>query len=77
MSELLPLPHEGEPLPEGHVQKDPTNIMTSATFITFLLAYIKDLKNDSGLVIQVSQRVMTLLESFKVGLDALHKLNED
>lgn len=51
--------------------------MTSATFITFLLAYIKDLKNDSGLVIQVSQRVMSLLESFKVGLDALHKLNED
>jgi len=51
--------------------------MTSTTFITFLLAYIKELKNESGLVIQVSQRVMSLLESFKVGLNDLHKLNED
>lgn len=38
---------------------------------------MKDLKNESGLVIQISQHSLSLLESFRFGLTDLHKMNED
>lgn len=65
------------PEAEGHAHKSPSQILHAPNFITFLATYIKELKNESGLVIQISQHTMSLLESFKYGLNELHKLNED
>jgi hypothetical protein len=42
----------------------------------FLMAYFKDMKNDNFTIL-VNQTTVSLLESFKVGLNDLHKLNED
>jgi hypothetical protein len=44
--------------------------------MNFLLNYLKDMKNDTVQIL-ISQETMTLIESFKVGLNELHKINEE
>jgi len=53
-------PHEpvAEGVVEAHPKKCPADILTSPTFIAFLLTYLKELKNESGLVIQISQHTL-------------------
>ncbi len=42
-----------------------------------LLAMMKDLKNESGILVQISQSTVQLVETFKFGLDQLPKYNDD
>ena len=67
--------HEGAEQP--HVKKVPGDILYSPHLITFLLGYIKEMKNESGFVIQISQHTLALLDSFKHSIDQLPKLSED
>lgn len=69
----------GPPAPEGAeaVRKHPKEIIESPQIVTMLLALMKDLKNESGILVQLSAATQSLLESFKFGLDQLPKYNED
>lgn len=51
--------------------------MNSPLFVTFLLSFIKELKNDSGLLIQITNTTVAMTENFKYGLDQLPKWKED
>jgi hypothetical protein len=42
-----------------------------------LLALMKDLKNESGIQVQLSAATQAVLETLKFGLDQLPKYNED
>lgn len=88
LSEMEPLPAtaevkqpaEGEEKPEGEAppaKKSPADILQSPNLISFLLGYLKELKNDSGFSIQISQHSIQLLDSFKFSLEQLPKLNEE
>jgi hypothetical protein len=51
--------------------------MNSPLFVTFLLSFIKELKNDSGLLVQITNTTVAMTENFKYGLDQLPKWKED
>lgn len=72
-------PAEGEEKPQDAppAKKSPADILHSPNLISFLLGYLKELKNDCGFSIQISQHSIQLLESFKFTLEQLPKLNED
>lgn len=61
----------------GGEKKQPADIMSSPLLVTFLLAFVKELKNDSGLLVQITNTTSTLIENFKYGLDQLPKWKED
>jgi hypothetical protein len=65
---------EGEEAPQ---KKHPGDIIDSPQLVTMLLAMMKDLKNESGILIQISQATVQLVETFKFGLDQLPKYNDD
>ena len=58
-------------------KKHPAEIITSPLLVTFLLAFVKELKNDSGLLIQITNQTVSMAENFKYGLDQLPKWKED
>lgn len=65
---------EGE---EGAQKKLPGDIMESPQLVTMLLALMKDLKNESGILVQLNQSTVQLVETFKFGMDQLPKYNDD
>jgi hypothetical protein len=71
---------EEEEKPEGEAppaKKSPADIIQSPNLISFLLGYLKELKNDSGFSVQISQHSIQLLDSFKLTLEQLPKLNDE
>jgi hypothetical protein len=71
------VPDPAHPEPEGTHKKAPSDILASHGLIAFLIAYLKELKNESGLVIQISQATQQVLETFRYGLHDMHKLPEE
>lgn len=59
-----------------NAKKHPRELLANPGLFNLLLAYFKEMKNDIFTIL-VSQITMSLLESFKIGLNDLHKLNED
>ena len=53
----------------GGDKKQPLDIMTSPLLVTFLLSFVKELKNDSGLLVQITQPTLSMSENFKYGID--------
>jgi hypothetical protein len=58
-------------------KKKPSDVMTSPLLVTFLLGFIKELRNEGGLLIQITNHTVALSETFKYGLDQLPKYKED
>lgn len=51
------------------LKKHPKDVIDSPNFVTFLLAMMKDLKNESGILVQLSSATSSILETFKFGID--------
>ena len=51
LQDLVHVADPAHPEPEGHHKKSPSDILTAHNLIAFFLTYIKELKNESGLVI--------------------------
>jgi len=45
--------------------------------VTLLLGVVRELKNESGLLVQITQPTVAMTDNFKYGLDQLPKWKED
>ena len=61
----------------GGDKKQPRDIINSPLLVTFLLTFVKELKNDSGLLVQITHPTVAMTDNFKYGLDQLPKWKED
>lgn len=57
-------------------QKHISELLKNPGLFNFMLSYIKEMKNDA-FQIMISLDTMAYLEEWKVGLNELHKLNEN
>jgi len=62
---------ENEKKPPKHFK----DVLTRLGLTNFFINYLKEMKNES-ISIQVSPEVMALLDSFKISIGELNKLNE-
>jgi hypothetical protein len=80
LAKMSHAPHAQGEQPEGEEaahKKHPGDIIDSPQLVTMLLALMKDLKNESGILVQISQSTVQFVESQKYGLDQLPKYNDD